>query len=219
MTTLGRLIDDRGVNASLPCSSWRRRVKRLFADFLCRFQSLLEFDTLLSKLVLHGFSLTLLRLLLLGHVALKLLVLLRQLHVLLHGLVEELELAVKVTGTLGAQTSLLWRAFHLLVIDCQICDNLLDTLLLRGRVVGLGSERLPPFGLFRLENCTLSSRPLLRLKILLDLTGRLDLGGVTHTLLGLLVCRLLHKLDSLANDLRLLVLAQLLINLMLAVTG
>lgn len=140
MATLGRFIDDRGVNTSFSGSSWCRRVKRLFADFLCRFQSLLEFDTLLSELVLHGFSLTLLCLLLLGHITLEFLVLLRQLHVLLHGLVEELELAVEVTGTLWAQASLLGRAFHLLVIDRQICDNLLDTLLLRGSVVGLRGE-------------------------------------------------------------------------------
>ena len=180
---------------------------------------MLEFDTLLPELVLHGLALALLGLLLFGHVALELLVLLRQLHVLLHGLVEQLELAVKVAGALGAQTSLLRRALHLLVVDGQISDDLLDTLLLSGRVVGLWRERLSALGLFRLEEGALGSRLLLRLEVLADLTWRLDLGGGTLTLGSLLVGRLLHKLDGLANDLGLLVFTQLVLHVLLAFSG
>ena len=102
-------------------------------------------------------ALTLFCLLLLGHVLFERLVLLCQLHILLHGLIEQLKFAVKVRSSLRAQAGLLRRTGHLLIVYRQICDNLLDALLLNGCVVGLWGERLSSLGLLRLENGTLSA--------------------------------------------------------------
>ena len=140
LSTLTGFLDDRGVNTSFANASRRRRVEGLFAHFFGLVQPLLQLNLLLLELLLHGLALTLLCLLLLGHVLLKRLVLLSQLHVLLHGLVEQLELAVEVRGSLWAQAGLLRRTCHLLIVDRKVSDNLLDTLLLNSCIVGLWSK-------------------------------------------------------------------------------
>ena len=96
LATLTGFLDDGSVNTSLANASRSRRIEGLFADFFGLLQPLLQLNLLLPELLLHGLALTLLCLLLFGHVLLQRLVLLCQLHILLHGLVEQLEFAVKV---------------------------------------------------------------------------------------------------------------------------
>ena len=126
------------------------------------------------ELFLQLLSFALFSLLLLGHGVLELLVLLGELLVLLHGFVEELELLVEVSCALRSQTSLLGGALHLLVVDRQISDDLLHTLLLSCRIIHLGGERLLSSSFFGELESALSARLLLGLEILLDLGGRLD---------------------------------------------
>ena len=131
---------------------------------------------------MHGLALTLLGLLLLGHFLLQSLVLLSQLHILLHGLVEQLKLAIEVRGSFWAQAGLFRRTSHLFIVYRQIGDNLLNTLLLNGCVVGFGRERLFTLSFLSLEEGALRARVLLSFQILSNLARRLDFRRRTLSL-------------------------------------